>query len=89
VFVRLPLPLKDVPRSVRSQFDDWWWSRRATPSIQLEGMCLVRAGRELGVRPQREASELPSAVRLLDLHARGIVAVCYDHDTGIGAGEAG
>jgi hypothetical protein len=46
---------------------------------------LIRAGRELGVRPQRDAFELPSAVRLLDLHAEGVVAVCYDHDTGVGA----
>jgi hypothetical protein len=37
------------------------------------------------VRPQRDAFELPSAVRLLDLHAGGVVAVCYDHDTGVGA----
>src|SRR4029077_4173477 len=37
------------------------------------------------MRPQRDAFELPSAVRLLDLHAGGVVAVCYDHDTGVGA----
>jgi hypothetical protein len=37
------------------------------------------------VRPQRDAFELPSAVRLLDLHAGGVVAVCYDHDSGVGA----
>jgi hypothetical protein len=37
------------------------------------------------VRPQRDAFELPSAVRLLDLHAGGVVAVCYDYDTGVGA----
>ncbi len=46
---------------------------------------LIRASRELGVRPQRDAFELPSAVRLLNLHAGGVVAVCYDHDTGVGA----
>ncbi len=37
------------------------------------------------MRPQRDAFELPSAVRLLDLHAGGAVAICYDHDTGVGA----
>jgi hypothetical protein len=37
------------------------------------------------VRPQRDAFELSSAVRLLDLHAGGVVAVCNDHDTGVGA----
>jgi hypothetical protein len=46
---------------------------------------LIRAGRELDVRPQRDAFELPSAVRLLDLHAGSVVAVCHDHDTGVGA----
>ena len=46
---------------------------------------LIRASRELGVRPQRDAFELPSAVRLLNLHTGGVVAVRYDHDTGVGA----
>jgi hypothetical protein len=53
--------------------------------VQAARDVLIRAGRELGVRPQRDAFELPSAVRLLDLHAGGVVAVCYDHDTGVGA----
>ena len=44
---------------------------------------LISASRELGVRPQRDAFELPSAVRLLNLHAGGVVAVRYDHDTGV------
>jgi hypothetical protein len=46
---------------------------------------LIRAGRELGVGPQRDAFELPSAARPLDLHAGRVVAVCYDHDTGVSA----
>ena len=46
---------------------------------------LVRADRELGMRPQCDAFELPGAVRLLDLHAGSVVAVCHDHDTGVGA----
>jgi len=37
------------------------------------------------MRPQRDAFELSSAVRLLDLHAGCVVAVCHDHDTGVGA----
>ena len=45
----------------------------------------IRAGRELGVGPQRDAFELPSAVRLLDLHTGGVVAICYDHDSGVSA----
>jgi len=53
--------------------------------VQAARDVLIRAGRELGVRPQRDAFELPSAVRLLDLHAGGAVAICYDHDTGVGA----
>ena len=53
--------------------------------VQAARDVLIRAGRELGVRPQRDAFELPSAVRLPDLHAGGVVAVCYDHDTGVGA----
>ena len=53
--------------------------------VQMARDVLIRAGPELGVRPQRDAFELPSAVRLLDLHARSVVAICYDHDTGIGA----
>jgi hypothetical protein len=46
---------------------------------------LIRAGRELRVRPQRDAFELPSAVRLLDLHAGGIVSVCYNDDASVSA----
>lgn len=38
--------------------------------VQATRDVLIRAGRELGVRPQRDAFELPSAVPLLDLHAR-------------------
>ena len=53
--------------------------------VQAARNVLIRAGRELGVRPQRDAFELPSAVCLLDFHAGGVVAVCYDHDTGVGA----
>ena len=51
--------------------------------VQATRAVLIGAGRELGVRPQRDAFELPGAVRLLDLHAGGVVAVCYDHDTGV------
>jgi hypothetical protein len=54
-------------------------------TVQAVRDVLIGAGRELGVRPQRDALELPSAVRLLDLHAGGVVAVCYDHDIGVGA----
>src|SRR5260370_5435047 len=53
--------------------------------VQAARDVLIRAGRELGVRPQRDAFELPSAGRLLDLHAGGAVAICYYHDTGVGA----
>ena len=53
--------------------------------VQAAHDVLIRARHELGVRPQRDAFELPSAVRLLDLHAGGVVAVCDDHDTGVGA----
>ena len=53
--------------------------------VQAARNVLIRAGRDLDVWAQRDAFELPSAVRLLDLHARGVVAVCYDHDTGVGA----
>src|SRR6516164_2964444 len=53
--------------------------------VQATRDVLIRAGRELGVRAQRDAFELPSAVGLLDLHAGGVVAVCYDHDSGVGA----
>ena len=53
--------------------------------VQAARDVLIRASRELGVRPQRDTFELPSTVRLLDLHAGGVVAVRYDHDTGVGA----
>jgi hypothetical protein len=53
--------------------------------VQAARNVLIRAGRELDVRAQSDAFELPSAVRLLDLHAGGVVAVCYDHDTGVDA----
>jgi hypothetical protein len=53
--------------------------------VQAARDVLIGAGRELSVRPQRDAFELPSAVRLLDLHTGSVVAVCYDHDTGVGA----
>ncbi len=46
---------------------------------------LIGTGRAPGMRAQRNAFELPGAVRLLDLHARGIVAVRKDDDAGIGA----
>jgi len=39
--------------------------------MQATRAVLIRAGRELGVRPQRDAFELTGAVRLLDLHAGG------------------
>ena len=45
----------------------------------------ILAGRELRARPQGDAFELPSAVRLLDLHAGGVVAVCHDDDASISA----
>ena len=53
--------------------------------VQAARNVLIRAGCKLDPRAQREAFELPSGVRLLDLHAGGVVAVCYDHDTGVGA----
>src|SRR5215467_12228132 len=53
--------------------------------VQAARDALIRAGRELGVRPQRDAFELPSAVRLLDLHAGGVVAVCHDDDVCVSA----
>jgi hypothetical protein len=53
--------------------------------VQTAGDVLIRASRELGVRPQRDALELAGAVRLLDLHAGGVVAVCHDHDASVGA----
>jgi hypothetical protein len=48
--------------------------------VQTAGDVLIRASRELGARPQRDALELAGAVRLLDLHAGGVVAVCHDRD---------
>jgi len=53
--------------------------------VQAASDVLIRAGRELRVRPQRDAFELPSAVRLLDLHAGGVVAVCHDDDVSVSA----
>jgi len=53
--------------------------------VQAAGKVLIRAGRELRVWPQRDAFELPRAVRLLDLHAGGVVAVGHDDDASIGA----
>jgi hypothetical protein len=53
--------------------------------VQAARNVLIGAGRKPSVRPQRDAFELPSAVRLLDFHAGGVVAVCCDHDTGVGA----
>src|SRR5690348_9101653 len=53
--------------------------------MQAARNVLIRTGRELRVWPQRDAFELPSAVRLLDLHAGGIVAVGHDDDAGVGA----
>src|SRR6516162_1948892 len=53
--------------------------------VQAARDVLVRAGRELRVRPQRDAFQLPSAVRALYLHARGVVAVCYDDDASVSA----
>jgi hypothetical protein len=54
-------------------------------TVQAARDVLVRSSRELGVGPQRDAFELASTVRPLDLHAGGVVAVCYDHDTGVSA----
>src|SRR5215469_4323003 len=53
--------------------------------VQMARDVLIRAGPELGVRPQRDAFELPGTVRPLDLYAGGVVAVCHDHDPGVGA----
>ena len=49
--------------------------------VQTACDVLIRVGRELDVRPQRDAFELPGAVRLLDLHTGGLVAVCHDRIT--------
>ena len=43
--------------------------------VQAARDVLIRTGRELGVRPQRDAFELPSAVRPLYLNAGGVIAV--------------
>src|SRR5215472_8487555 len=53
--------------------------------VQAARDLLIRTGRELGVRSQRDAFELSGAVSLLDLYAGGVVAVSYDHDTSVGA----
>src|SRR5262249_40396997 len=53
--------------------------------VQAARDVLIRAGSELGVRPQRDAFELSGAVRPLDLHAESVIAVCHNHDSGVGA----
>ena len=42
--------------------------------VQAASDGLIRAGREHGVRPRRDAFELPSAIRLLDFHAVAAIA---------------
>jgi hypothetical protein len=53
--------------------------------VQAASNVLVRADRELRVRPQRDTFELTSAIRLLDLYAGGVVAVCHDNDASVSA----
>jgi hypothetical protein len=45
----------------------------------------IRAGRELRVRPQRDALEFPSAALLLDLYAGGVITLSHDDDASVSA----
>ena len=53
--------------------------------VQAARDVLVRAGRELRVRPQRDALEFPSAALLLDLYAGGVITLSHDDDASVSA----
>src|ERR1700730_18335524 len=69
--------LKDTERAIKHFSAAASCRRRAM--FSSEPTASLACGRNVTL------SNCSSAVRLPDLHAGGVVAVCYDHDTGVGA----